>query len=90
MRTRNASRGARGAHTHQSKRLQRMYKRELKGAKRELRKDSAFLAEVQLNERMAKDQDYRAKVKGIYASVRRSLPRARKGRPVLPLALTRV
>ena len=53
----------------QAKKLARTYKQELKSAKRELRKDSAFLAEVQLKERLEKDQEYNAKIKSIYSSV---------------------
>ena len=60
---------ARATSVAQAKKLARTYKQELKSAKRELRKDSAFLAEVQLKERLEKDQEYNAKIKSIYSSV---------------------
>jgi hypothetical protein len=54
----------------QTKQLARAYKAEMRGAKRELRKDAAFMAEVQLKERLQRDAEYQAKIKGVYASVR--------------------
>uniref|UniRef100_A0A2R5LNK2 Putative nucleolar protein n=1 Tax=Ornithodoros turicata TaxID=34597 RepID=A0A2R5LNK2_9ACAR len=48
------------------KRLGQKYKRELKGAMREVRRDNHFLAQHQLNEQMEKDAERARKVKQIY------------------------
>jgi len=52
-----------------AKRLQHVYKREFKAAKRELRKDNQFLADVKLKETIEKDREYKEKIKGIYNMV---------------------
>ena len=52
-----------------AKRLQHVYKREFKAAKRELRKDNQFLADVKLKETIEKDREYKEKIKGIYSMV---------------------
>nr|XP_039258830.1 nucleolar protein 14-like [Styela clava] len=47
-------------------RLQHRYKRELKGAVREIKKDARFIAREQLNEQIEKDKERAAKVKRLY------------------------
>jgi len=47
-------------------RLQRQYKMEFKAAAKDLRQDSAFLANVKISEQIAKDKKRDAKVKEIY------------------------
>lgn len=48
------------------KRLGQKYKREMKGAMREVRRDNQFLAQHQLNEQIEKDEERKRKVKQIY------------------------
>ncbi|XP_012287564.1 nucleolar protein 14 homolog [Orussus abietinus] len=47
-------------------RLQRKYKKELKGATREIRRDTAFLSKVQIKEKLKEDMKRKEKVKEIF------------------------
>ncbi|EPZ30988.1 Nucleolar protein 14 domain-containing protein [Rozella allomycis CSF55] len=49
--------------------LKRQYKKEFKGAVRELRKDSRFLSKVKHDKRREKDLEYQKKIKKIYGSI---------------------
>ncbi|KAI8492824.1 nucleolar complex protein 14 [Branchiostoma belcheri] len=62
----NPERKMKGSRKQKEKeRLQKMHKRELKGAVREIRKDAQFLARQQLQEQMDKDAERKRKVKEI-------------------------
>lgn len=50
-------------------RLQHKYKREFKGALREIRKDTRFLAREKLNDVMSRDSERKRKVKELYGSL---------------------
>ncbi|KAL5022325.1 hypothetical protein ScPMuIL_001480 [Solemya velum] len=52
---------------NEKQRLTHKYKRELKGAKRDLKQDARFLARQQLNEQLERDEDRKRKVKEIHA-----------------------
>ncbi len=47
-------------------RLKHTFKKEMKGAIREIRKDASFIANVSLSEQMARDQARRAKIKSLF------------------------
>jgi hypothetical protein len=49
--------------------LQRTYRRELKGAKRELRRDGAFLAQQKLQMRMENDRKYQERIRQIVGTI---------------------
>lgn len=49
--------------------LQRAYKRELKGAKRELKRDSAFLAQQKLQMRLEADRKYNERIRQLVGSI---------------------
>ncbi|KAK3095262.1 hypothetical protein FSP39_012329 [Pinctada imbricata] len=51
---------------NERQKMQHKYKKELKGAMREIRKDTQFLARQQLGEQMEKDAERKRKVKEIY------------------------
>ncbi|XP_030624138.1 nucleolar protein 14 [Chanos chanos] len=53
----------------EQERLKHKYKKEFKGALRELRKDTRFLAQEKLAEVMSRDADRKRKVKQLYASL---------------------
>lgn len=53
----------------ESERLKHKYKREFKGALREIRKDSRFLAQEKLNDTMSRDAERKRKVKELYGSL---------------------
>ena len=53
----------------EARKLQKEYKRERKGALRELRKDASFVARVQLGEKRAKDAEYERKYRRLVAEV---------------------
>ncbi|XP_019626032.1 PREDICTED: nucleolar protein 14-like [Branchiostoma belcheri] len=62
----NPERKMKGSRKQKEKeRLQKMHKRELKGAVREIRKDAQFLARQQLQDQMDKDAERKRKVKEI-------------------------
>lgn len=50
-------------------RLQRTYKREFKGAKRELRRDSTFLAQQKLKMRLEEDRKYNERIRQIIGTI---------------------
>ncbi|XP_067231843.1 nucleolar protein 14 isoform X2 [Chanodichthys erythropterus] len=50
-------------------RLKHKYKREFKGALREIRKDTRFLAQEKLNDIMSRDAERKRKVKALYGSL---------------------
>ena len=52
-----------------ARKLQKEYKRERKGALRELRKDSNFIARQQLGEKKARDAEYEKKYRRLVAEV---------------------
>ena len=52
-----------------AKKLQREYKRERKGALRELRKDANFVARTQLQEKKARDAEYEKKYRRLVAEI---------------------
>ncbi|KAK4499155.1 hypothetical protein PRZ48_009667 [Zasmidium cellare] len=52
-----------------AKKLEKEYKRERKGALRELRKDANFIAREQLKEKRARDEEYEKKYRRLVASV---------------------
>ncbi|KAF2858312.1 Nop14-like protein [Piedraia hortae CBS 480.64] len=52
-----------------AKRLQKEYKRERKGALRELKKDANFIARVQLAEKRKKDEEYHSKQRKLLAEI---------------------
>ena len=60
--------------------LQLAYKRELKGAKRELRRDSAFLAHQKLKMRLDADHKYQERHRQIIGSISNESPAPKKGR----------
>ncbi|XP_061183430.1 nucleolar protein 14-like [Saccostrea echinata] len=51
---------------NEMEKMKHKYRKELKGAMREIRKDTQFLARQQLNEQMEKDSERKRKVKEIY------------------------
>lgn len=51
---------------NEKEKMKHKYKKELKGAIREIRKDTQFLAREQLNEQMEKDAERKRKVKELY------------------------
>ncbi|XP_010891122.2 nucleolar protein 14 [Esox lucius] len=53
----------------EKERLKHKYKKEFKGALREIRKDSRFLGREKLNEVMARDAERKRKVKELYGSL---------------------
>lgn len=53
----------------EKERLQHKYKKEFKGALREIRKDSRFLAREKLNEVMSRDAERKRKVKELFGSL---------------------
>lgn len=53
----------------ESERLKHKYKREFKGALREIRKDSRFLAQEKLNDIMSRDVERKRKVKELFGSL---------------------
>uniref|UniRef100_A0AAY4DRM9 Nucleolar protein 14 n=1 Tax=Denticeps clupeoides TaxID=299321 RepID=A0AAY4DRM9_9TELE len=53
----------------EKERLQHKYKREFKGALREIRKDSRFLAQEKLSDILRRDADRKRKVKELYGSL---------------------
>lgn len=53
----------------ESVKLKRAYKREYKGAKRELKRDSAFLADYKLKEKVEGDRKYKEKMRQIVGSI---------------------
>ncbi|XP_037548087.1 nucleolar protein 14 [Nematolebias whitei] len=53
----------------EKERLKHKYKREFKGALREIRKDSRFLAREKLNETMSRDAERKRKVKVLLGSL---------------------
>ncbi|EPQ58971.1 Nop14-like protein [Gloeophyllum trabeum ATCC 11539] len=54
---------------NEAAKLRRQYKQEKKGALRELRKDTRFLAEVQQKEQMEKDKRYNDRMKRVFGSI---------------------
>ena len=52
-----------------SARLKAQYKQERKGAIRELRKDSRFIASVEHQKQMDKDKSYNDRMKRVFASI---------------------
>ncbi|CAN9504305.1 unnamed protein product [Ophioblennius macclurei] len=53
----------------EQERLKHKYKKEFKGALREIRKDSRFLAREKLNEVMSRDEERKRKVKELFGSL---------------------
>lgn len=53
----------------EKERLKHKYKKEFKGALREIRKDSRFLAREKLNEVMSRDEERKRKVKELFGSL---------------------
>ena len=49
--------------------LKHEYKKEFKGAMKELRKDNAFIAQEQAKKRKERDVDYNSKIKAIYGQI---------------------
>lgn len=50
-------------------RIRKTYKREFKGAKRELKRDSAFLSRLKLDERLEADRKYQERMRQIVGSI---------------------
>lgn len=61
-------------------RLQRAYKRELKGAKRELRRDSTFLAQQRLKMRLEEDRKYNERIRQIMGTIANDASTERPGK----------
>lgn len=50
----------------EAQKVKALHKREMKGALRELRKDSAFLAGQKLQAQLASDKEYQTKIKRVF------------------------
>jgi hypothetical protein len=60
---------AKDKETRDTARLRAAYKREFKGAKRELRRDNEFLARHEAMERKRKDEDYKNMINRVYGTI---------------------
>lgn len=70
--------------TTESKRMQNEYKKEFKGAVRELKKDAAFLATEQITKKKADDLKYQAKIRKIVGGLSNEFNEGKPKRQRLP------
>lgn len=64
--------------SRQRQRITRAYKREFKGAKRELKRDSAFLSQQKLRMRLEADQKYQERIRQVMGSISSTAGRNQK------------